>query len=138
MVYTTNIIVRYAETDQMGVVHHAVYPVYFEAARVELMKAFGYPYDEMERKGFYLPVVDLGVKYKRSSCFGDVLNVRSEIFPVQGIRVRIEYKIFKEDVLLAEGYTLHAFTGKDGRPCRPPSDFVLLIEKSYNDNCFNE
>jgi acyl-CoA thioester hydrolase len=127
MVYSTDIVVRYAETDQMGVVHHAVYPVYFEAARVELMKAVGCPYEVMERMGFFLPVVDLGVKYKQPARFGDVLCVKSEILPVKGIRVRIDYKIFKDDLLLAEGYTLHAFTGKDGRPCRPLGDFVTAI-----------
>ncbi len=62
--------VRYAETDQMGVVHHGVYVVWMEAARVEFLKRLGVPYHELERSGVRLPVVELGVTYRAPAAFG--------------------------------------------------------------------
>ncbi|MBL8028477.1 MAG: acyl-CoA thioesterase [Fibrobacteres bacterium] len=128
MEISLDLIVRYAETDQMGIVHHSVYPIYFEAARVELMKAMGFPYNEMEMKGFYLPVIDLGVTYKNSAKFGDTVTVKAKINPFQGVRVRIDYEIMNGSSLLATGHTVHVFTGTDNRPCRPFTDFVDRIK----------
>lgn len=125
--YKTEIPVRYAETDQMGAVHHSAYIIYFEAARVEHLKASGLPYDELERRGFMLPVIDLGVKYLKSARFGQTVEVISRILPVKGIRLRVEYSILFQSDLLATGYSVHAFINAAGAPVRPPKDVVLML-----------
>ena len=75
--FKTRIQVRYAETDAMGVVHHATYPIWFEQARVDFFRAVGAPYDEVEREGFASPVLELNVQYKRPCRFGDFVDVET-------------------------------------------------------------
>ncbi|MCG0274802.1 MAG: acyl-CoA thioesterase [Thermosediminibacteraceae bacterium] len=110
--------VRYAETDQMGVVYHANYYVWFEVGRSEFFDAIGLPYADMEKDGIFLPVIECFCRYKRSARYGDRIKVKTRVVEIKPTRVKLAYEIFREGdgVLLAEGYTEHAFTGKDGRP----------------------
>ncbi len=123
------IIVRYAETDQMGIVHHSVYPVYFEAARVELMKKMALPYDELEKKGLFLPVIELAANYIKPARFGDSVEVEAVMLPPVGVRVRIEYTIYCRGEAIVKGLTVHAFTAANNRPCRPPDYFLNALQK---------
>jgi len=125
--FRTNIIVRYAETDQMGAVHHASYVIYFEAARVEHMKSIRAPYHELEKRGIFLPVVELSTRYYRSARFGDELVMRSRLFPVQGIRLRVEYELYRAEELLADGHTVHAFVDQSGKLKRPSAETIQLF-----------
>jgi acyl-CoA thioester hydrolase len=125
--YKTELIVRYAETDQMGSVHHASYLIYMEAARVEHLKAAGLPYHEMEKAGLFLPVVELAVKYHKPAKFGQKLLMTSRILPLSGIRLKVEYALGESGILLMEGYSLHAFVGRDGKPSRPPREIRQLL-----------
>jgi acyl-CoA thioester hydrolase len=125
--HATEIIVRYAETDQMGSVHHSSYLIYMEAARVWHLDAMGLPYHEMEARGIFLPVIDLSVRYHRPAKFGQRLCVVSRMHPLSGIRLKVDYSLYQGDSLVAEGHTLHAFVGREGRPMRPPKDIIRLL-----------
>ncbi len=120
----TRIRVRYAETDMMGIVYHGSYATWFEMARVEMMDRFGYPYLEMERDGYRLPVLELHARYKRSVTFDDHVTVEAVLREKPGARIRIEYRVTRGDEEVAEGATLHAFVNHNGRPVRPPARFT--------------
>jgi hypothetical protein len=74
---TVDLEVRYAETDQMGVVHHAVYPVWFEVARTRAVHEAGQPYADIERAGYFLVVSGIDVTYREGARYGDVVRVTS-------------------------------------------------------------
>lgn len=121
--YTARIEVRYAETDQMGVVHHAVYPVWFEQARTEFFRVAGASYAQMEAEGFMSPVLELNVQYKNPTHYGEFVDVETTIERVGSVRFKFNYKVYVEGKLCTTGYTIHCML-KDGRPTRElPSGF---------------
>ena len=115
--YTAHIEVRYAETDAMGVVHHATYPIWFEQARTEIFRFKGFPYSEMEKQGFASPVLQLQVEYKQSCRYGDMVDVEIAAFREDKLKMRFYYKVSVQGKICATGNTLHIFT-KQGRPTR--------------------
>ncbi len=117
--------VRYHETDAQGHVHHAVYLQYFELARTEMLKARGYDYAQMEREGKFMVVTEAHCKYIAPCKFGDTLRIRIEIVHAKGVRIRHEYKLFRDETLLAEGKTTAACITPDGKLQRIP-DWLLL------------
>ncbi len=125
--FTTHIEVRYAETDAMGVVHHATYPIWFEQARIDFFKAVGAPYTEIEKEGFASPVLELTVQYKRPCKFGDVVDVETKLVHESALKSRFMYKVFVNGVLCTTGSTLHAFT-KGGIPTREKPECVKKVE----------
>ena len=127
---TTQIRVRYAETDTMGILHHAMYPVYFEEGRTELMRSLGMSYDEMEKKGVILPVYSVNVRYLRPAYYDDLLTLKTEVAELKGVRIKFEYKLFNENkVLVATGDVTLVFTnGESFKPIRPPKWFVSLMQ----------
>ena len=119
--------VRYVDTDQMGVVHHARYFEWFEMGRTELIRALGLPYRELEQDGYHLPVVEAHAVYRRAARYDDVLTVVSTVEEQRGARLKISYRVLRGHELLAEGYTVHVFLNDDGRPVRPPRRFAELV-----------
>lgn len=119
--------VRYAETDVMGVVHHAHYWVWCEVARVALMDVMGYPYKRIEVEGFYLPVVELQAKYRASAYFDDDLSVWAEIQELPRSRVEIIYAIERQGKRLFDGSSRHAFVRKGGGVCKPPRAWLEVL-----------
>src|ERR1700761_3106085 len=108
--------VRYAETDQMGVVYHANYLVWFEIGRVELMRQVGIDYRTMERdEGALIAVVDAAVRYRAPARYDDQLVIRTWLATVRGGIVRFRYNIVREadGLLLCEGETVHMVVGRD-------------------------
>ncbi len=103
----TRIKVRYAETDQMGVVHHSVYAVYLEAARVEFLERAGLPYHEVEAQGVYFPVVELSLRFRAPARFGDEVWVRTRLAALSPRDLRFRYWVEGQAGLLAEGETRH-------------------------------
>ncbi|WP_290745668.1 acyl-CoA thioesterase [Fibrobacter sp. UBA4309] len=121
--YTARIEVRYAETDQMGVVHHAVYPVWFEQARTEFFRVAGASYAQMEAEGFMSPVLELNVQYKQPTHYGEFVDVETTLVREGRVRFKFLYKVFVDGKLCTTGYTIHCMM-KDGRPTRElPSGF---------------
>lgn len=115
--------VRYAETDQMGVVHHRNYFVWFEVARTDLLRQFGWTYREMEEAGFRLPVIDAHCTYLRPSRYDDELDVRASVRLVSAVRLEFSYEVVlvKDGSMVAVGKTQHASLTPEGRPCRLPA-----------------
>jgi len=104
---TTLLKVRYAETDQMGVVHHSVYAVYLEAARVDFLEQAGLPYHAIEARGVYFPVVEFGLTFRAPARFGEVVAVKTRLAGLSRRDLRFAYRVEREGLLLAEGYTRH-------------------------------
>jgi acyl-CoA thioester hydrolase len=112
--------VRYAETDQMGVLHHANYFVYFEMGRVELLRSRGVSYRELEQQGYRLMIVRAQCRYHRPAFYDDLLRLRTRVLRAAGVRIEHRYELYRGEELLAEGETTLACIGPDGRPCRVP------------------
>jgi acyl-CoA thioester hydrolase len=115
--------VRYAETDQMGVVYYANYFVWFEVARTDLLRSLGWSYREMERSGVALPVIEASCAYRRPARYDDELEIRTEGKVVSPVRMAFAYEVRRldGDVMTASGRTLHAALDNGGRPCRLPA-----------------
>ncbi|MGH9172458.1 MAG: acyl-CoA thioesterase [Acidimicrobiales bacterium] len=112
--------VRFAETDAMGIVHHSVYPVYFEEARVAYLNAIGRPYAEMHESGLDMAVLEVWVGYRRPLRFDEVVDVGVAITGVTRATVEIAYCLSIEDTVRASGITIHGCVDRAGRPRRLP------------------
>jgi acyl-CoA thioester hydrolase len=114
----TKLTVRYAETDQMGVVHHAVYPIWFEAGRTDFIRQTGVSYSEMERQGVLMPLYELACRYKSPARYEDEITVVTTLKELTRVRIILTYEVIRESggALLAAGETLHAFTDADLKP----------------------
>lgn len=114
----TDIIVRYAETDQMGIVHHSVYAVWFEAARTEFGKIIGMSYAECEKRGLMLPLINLECNFKSPAYYGDTVFVESWVSKMTPVRMTVSYNVKNKESneLLVTGSTTHAWTNSDRRP----------------------
>ena len=121
-----NVRVRYAETDQMGVVYHGNYAQYFEMGRVEWLRNMGVSYKWMEDNGVMLPVVSLSMDYKKPARYDDVLTVKTIFKSQTSVKIEFDYEIYNEkEELLTIGYSMLVFVNmKTGRPTLPP-DYVL-------------
>ena len=108
--------VRYAETDRMGLLHHANYFVYFEQGRTELLRKRGMTYRDMEDAGHLLVIVDLGCKYKRPAYYDDLLTLRTTVERVTMVKIVHKYEVIRDGVLLAEGHSTLACVDREGRP----------------------
>lgn len=128
---STEIRVRYAETDRMGFAYHGNYMAWFEMARVNMLDELGCPYREMESDGFYLPVLEVSVRYRKPVTFDDRLEIETIIREKPSLRITIDYKIRCRDAVTAEGFTRHAFINGRGQPVRPPENFRALMESQF-------
>jgi acyl-CoA thioester hydrolase len=119
--------VIFGDTDAAGIVYYANYLRWFEAGRAELMRRKGFSYLETMERGVLLPVIEAGVRYHASARYDDVIRILAEIRDVRGVRLTFGYRIEREDgKSLVTGHTVHAFTGRDGKPVRPPGEFCAL------------
>jgi acyl-CoA thioester hydrolase len=119
----TTVRVRYAETDQMGVVYYANYFVWFEVARTDLLRTLGWTYREMEAAGVLLPVIEAECRYRRPARYDDEMEIRTEGRVTSPVRMEFHYEVtVKGDTggVVASGRTAHAALGRDGKPCRIP------------------
>ncbi|MEM6457350.1 MAG: thioesterase family protein [Acidobacteriota bacterium] len=132
--------VRYAETDQMGVVHHAVYPIWFELARTALCKRSGLSYAEVEQLGYFLMVTAVNVRYRRGAHYGDVVEVGCVVERAASRGLTFAYSVRrrpkggddanKPGPLLASGTTEHIWVAREsGRPTRPPAALQTTFER---------
>jgi acyl-CoA thioester hydrolase len=116
--------VRYAETDRMGLLHHANYFVFFEMGRTEMLRQKGISYREIEDAGHFLVIVDISCKFKRPAHYDDLLTVRTTIARVTHVKIIHEYKILRDELVLAEGQSTLACVDRDGRPQALPESLV--------------
>lgn len=108
--------VRYAETDRMGLLHHANYFVYFEQGRTELLRTRGLAYRDIEDAGHLLVIVDLGCKYRRPARYDDLLTLRTTVERVTHVKIVHRYQLLRDGELLAEGHSTVACVDREGRP----------------------
>lgn len=107
--------VRYCECDPMGVVHHTVYPVWFEMGRTELLRDTGRTYRDMEAAGLLLAVVKLEVTYKQPARYDDLVRLRTTLARVGAVKVEHAYELWRGEELLVTGSTTLACIDRDGR-----------------------
>ncbi len=129
----SQVVVRYAETDMMGVVYHGSYLPWFEIGRTALLKELGLPYRAIESAGFFLPVLEVTAKYLRPARYDDVLIVITRMHDKPLLRIRLDYEILRGDELLASGHTVHAFIDREGKPVRPPANVVAAVAKAFGE-----
>ncbi|HEX3527495.1 MAG TPA: thioesterase family protein [Thermoanaerobaculia bacterium] len=119
---TIDIEVRYAETDQMGVVHHANYVIWFELARTRLCALSGYHYADIEKMGYLLMVTGVEARYRRPAHYGETVQVVCWGDHLGSRGLRFAYEVRKDDELLATGASDHIWVETaTGRPCRTPA-----------------
>ena len=121
--------VRYAETDQMGVVHHAAYLPWLEVARTEYLRERGLPYRQLEAMGIRMPVLKVEVEYRRPALYDDLLAVTARLESASPVRFTFRYEVRREGepepLCLAASH--HAATGPDGRPRRVPPELMTIL-----------
>jgi acyl-CoA thioester hydrolase len=123
----TRVRVRYAETDQMGVVYHANYLIWFEVGRVEFIRQLGLDYKSMEREeGCGIAVVDVSARYRVPARYDDELIVQTRLLAARGAIIRFGYKIIRalDGVLLCEGETVHVVVGPDMKKRSLPQKYA--------------
>lgn len=127
----TQVVVRYAETDMMGVVYHGNYLPWFEVGRTTLLKELGLPYRQLEADGFRLPVLEVTAKYLRPAVYDDTITIITTMRERPLLRIRLEYEVRRGEELLATGSTVHAFIDREGKPVRPPATVVAAFGAAF-------
>lgn len=119
----TPIRVRYKETDAMGFLHHANYPVYFEIGRTELLRAQGGNYREMEEAGIFMVVVRMNIHFRKPAKYDDLLVLKTRIKRVGAAKLEHEYFIYRDSDLLCQADTVLACVDRDGKVQPIPDSF---------------
>jgi acyl-CoA thioester hydrolase len=127
----TQVTVRYAETDMMGVVYHGSYLPWFEVGRTALLKGMGLAYRQLEEEGYRLPVLEVSAKYLRPAVYDDTITIVTRLPDKPLLRIRLEYEVRRGEELLATGYTVHAFIDRTGKPVRPPASAVAVFAAAF-------
>lgn len=128
MKYSSTYRVTYSDTDQMGIVYHANYVIFFDRSRTEMLRAAGWPYAEMEKQGIIMPVASVNCNYRKPAHYDDLLTFTSWIREIRGARVVIGNTVTRDGELLADGDVVLAYT-QNGKVARPSAAFLELCEK---------
>lgn len=125
----TELIVRYAETDAQGIVHHSNYLVWFEEGRSDYLRQQGLNYTAFEQAGYFIVVVEASTRYKAPAYYEDRLRVRTTLVRSAGKILEFSYQVVNgQGTLLAEGRTLHMVLGRDRRPVTLPTELLERIQ----------
>lgn len=121
--------VRYADTDKMGIVYNGNYFTFFEVGRTELMRFHGLSYRDLEKEGFYLPLLESHAKYITPALYDDELDVEATLCFEKKATMKFDYNIYRGDTIISKGYTVHSFMNQETmRPVCPPKSFIDLLE----------
>ena len=134
---TSGIRVRYAETDQMRVVYHANYLVWFEIGRVELMRQQGLNYSQMEaEEGCGIAVAEARVRYKAPARYDDELTIETELAKARGPVIHFRYRVVRDSdkALLCEGETIHIVVGRDMKRRNIPKKYADILNATASDS----
>lgn len=101
-------ITRYKDVDRMGYVHNSVYQVYFEEARIDMVRSEGYPYSKIEDDGVIFPISEIHINYKTPIFYDEEIIVEVSYGYVKNFSIKINYTIYKNDIEVCTGYTVHA------------------------------
>ena len=133
-VHQTQVKVRYAETDQMGVAYHGNYAQYYEIARTECFEACaGMTYAAMEADGVMLPILELQSKYIKPALYNQILTIKCTVNELPSVRLKLDYEIYNEaNELINVGKTTLVFVDKHSRrPCAPPENFMQNVRQYF-------
>jgi acyl-CoA thioester hydrolase len=121
----TKIVVRYAETDKMGIVHHSNYLIWFEAGRTDFIKGSNISYSDMEEKGIFIPLSESSSKYIAAAKYEDELIIKTWVKELTPIKVEFSYSVIREkdQKEIAKGSTLHVFVSTDFK--------IINLKKSH-------
>ncbi|MFC4164197.1 acyl-CoA thioesterase [Epilithonimonas zeae] len=136
MIHTTNSIrVRYGETDPMKYVYYGNYAEYFEVARVELFRTLGMSYDEIEKRGIFLPVSEYKIKYLKPGLYDQLLEIHTYVKKIPGVKIEFDYEIYNEDkVKITEASTTLFFLDAETNKIVRCPDFLLdLIKENWKE-----
>jgi acyl-CoA thioester hydrolase len=100
----------------MGVAHHSVYPVWFEAGRTDFIRERGTPYGKLESEGLYLPLIEMSCRYSGFSRYEDVLTIMTRVSSATKSRLHFFYEVLKEGTPIASGMTAHVYANRQLRP----------------------
>ena len=126
--HETKIRVRFDEVDQMNVVHHPRYLVYFEVARTQYLRDLGTPYSDVVATGTHLAVIEVGVRYLKSARYDEELTVRTRCTESHGARIELAYEVRRGADLLATGFTRLASIDESGKVKRMPESMRRLFD----------
>jgi acyl-CoA thioester hydrolase len=126
----TELRVRYAETDAMGIVHHATYPIWMELGRSDFLRELGQSYAEWEARGVRLVVNEIRVRFRAPAYYDQLVQVRTFLREAGRRRVVFGYRIEREGALLAEGESIHLVAGSDNRARVLPEDLLALVQRT--------
>lgn len=119
---------RFAETDQMGIVHHSNYVVWCEAARVEWLRSRGVSYREIEEDGVSLAVAEFSITYRKAVKFDDVVRIRTTVQELRSRRITFAYELLHEDGdVAAKATSVHVPTAENGRAIRIPARWFTVF-----------
>ena len=124
----TELRVRYAETDAMGIVHHGNYPVWMELGRSDFLRELGQSYGEWEARGVRLVVNEIRVKFRSPAYYDQLVQVRTFLREAGRRRMVFGYRIERDGVLLAEAESVHLVAGSDNRARVLPDDLLALVQ----------
>jgi acyl-CoA thioester hydrolase len=122
--HTTEIRVRYGETDKMGVAHHSSYLLWFELGRTGLLRDVGFAYRDLEAAGMMLPVMEYNCRFFRGAEYDDPVVVETTVTELRSRTVTFRYRVSRGDQLLVEGWTRHLCVTDENRPRRIPSEVI--------------
>ncbi len=129
-VYVYKTRVRYAETDQMGVVYYGNYLTYLESARTGLLREEGYPYSDLEQKGLLLPVTECKIQYKGSARYDEEVSVETTLAYVKNASVKFNYRVLnKDNKEIASAYTIHPFVNREWKIVTIPDEIKKLLNQ---------
>jgi acyl-CoA thioester hydrolase len=126
--------VRYSETDQMGTFYNSRALEWFECGRTELMRRrLGMSYATLEERGAFLPLVEAHLEFQGGARYDDLLSITSKVQVFGRARLRFDVQInhASSGKSVVRGYTVHAFTDRQGKPIRPPAWFLQMLTKAF-------
>ena len=133
MIHTTHTLrVRYGETDPMKYVYYGNYAEYLEVARVELFRTLGISYDEIEKRGIWLPVSEYKIKYLKPAFYDEILEIHTYVRKVPGVKIEFEYEIFNDSKqkITEASTTLFFLDATTNKVSRCPDSLLELIKKN--------
>lgn len=130
MIRSTNYRVIYGDTDTMGFLYNGNYLRLFEIGRNEYFRHTAFTYRKLEEHGIFLPVLEAHCDYKNHAVYDDLLTISTEVTQLTKVRMRFDYTITRETVLIARGYTLHAFMNASNKICRIPDEYYEKLTQS--------
>jgi acyl-CoA thioester hydrolase len=131
---STEIKVRFAETDAQGIAHHASFLIWLEVARIEYLERFAGGYQAIRDRGYEALTTEVNVRYHRAASFDDRLTIEARCVDMRGARFRFEYRVSREGELVAEAWTRHAVVDADSyRPTRVPEWLAGAVSKAESE-----